>query len=103
MRRARRDRTGLTRGCSLLAEAQPPLGEMFAQDADRLRPDAVFVVHASSLPVVTATEREVEVLTEALWNRGEALQVLLERSRRPGRRHPETAPRVRQRQKRLLL
>jgi hypothetical protein len=43
VRRARRDRTGLTRGCSLLAETQPALGEMVAQDADRLRPDPVDV------------------------------------------------------------
>ena len=44
--------------------------------------------------------RSKEVLTQSLWNRGEALQVLLERSRRLGRR-VETAPRVRQRQKHL--
>lgn len=42
-----------------------------------------------------------EVLTESLWNRGEKLQALLERTQNPGKSRVQTAPRKRQHQKRL--
>lgn len=43
----------------------------------------------------------MEVLTETLWNKGPALEALLERSRRRGSRRVEKAPRVYQQQKHL--
>lgn len=43
----------------------------------------------------------MEVLTETLWNKGPALEALLERSQTPGRRRPKTVMRARQYQKRL--